>query len=218
MVLGGKVARRPVAGQRQDAHDARAVDVLPLAPALGVATHARILRIAVENAIRSLGALVADGLAVEVTHRAKRRLFGLACSVWRRSGGAAPALSITPILTAGAAGPATEGIIDALKLPDPDDRHVQPAAIIGKADVIVTANLKDFPAAALAPFKIEAQHPDAFIAHALMLALPIALAAIKEIRARLQKPPFSPDEFVSVVARHGLPRTVAILREHVSLI
>ena len=40
-------------------------------------TLARILGVAVKNAIRILGALVADEIAAEVTQRAKRRLFGL---------------------------------------------------------------------------------------------------------------------------------------------
>ena len=50
-----------------------------------------------------------------------------------------------------------EGLIPSLVLPDLDDRHVLAVAIHGRADVIVTKNLKHFPAAALATFGIEAQ-------------------------------------------------------------
>lgn len=111
-----------------------------------------------------------------------------------------------------------EGLEATLELPDPDDRHVLAAVIVGRADVIVTVNLKDFPGSVLSPFRIEAQHPDEFVAHVLTLAPPIALGAIKEMRARLQNPPFAPGAFVDLLARQGLSQTVAILRENVSLI
>lgn len=42
-----------------------------------------------------------------------------------------------------------ETLIEGLALPDPDDRHVLAAAIHGRAQMIVTFNLKDFPATAL---------------------------------------------------------------------
>jgi hypothetical protein len=70
-------ARRGIAGRRKDAHDAAAVDVLAAAPVLSATTLARVLGIAVKNAICILGTLVAADIAVEVTHRSKRRLFGL---------------------------------------------------------------------------------------------------------------------------------------------
>lgn len=56
-----------------------------------------------------------------------------------------------------------EPLINAVKLPDPDDRHVVAAAVRARAQVIVTFNLDDFPAAALAPWDLEAKHPDDFL-------------------------------------------------------
>jgi predicted nucleic acid-binding protein len=56
-----------------------------------------------------------------------------------------------------------EPIIDGLQLPDKEDRHVLAAAIRCHAQIIVTANLRDFPPAALASWKVEAIAPDEFI-------------------------------------------------------
>jgi hypothetical protein len=70
-------ARSAIAGRRKDSHDAAAVDVLAAAPVLSATTLARILGIAVKNAIRILDTLVKAEIAIEVAHRAKRRLFAL---------------------------------------------------------------------------------------------------------------------------------------------
>lgn len=48
-------------------------------------------------------------------------------------------------------------------LPDPADRHVIEAALAGKADQIVTANLRDFPRNVMVNFGLRAIHPDAFL-------------------------------------------------------
>jgi predicted nucleic acid-binding protein len=56
-----------------------------------------------------------------------------------------------------------EDIIEGLELPDVNDRHVLAAAIKAKADVIVTFNLKDFPAKYLERYNLTALHPDDFI-------------------------------------------------------
>jgi predicted nucleic acid-binding protein len=58
-----------------------------------------------------------------------------------------------------------ERLIDVVDLPDPNDRHVLAAAIRGRADLIVTANLKHFPLDMLGRWGIEAQHPDEFLTH-----------------------------------------------------
>ena len=70
-------ARHGIARRRKDSHVTAAVDLLAAAPVLSATTLARILGIAVKNAIRILDELLAAGTAIEVTHRSKRRLFGL---------------------------------------------------------------------------------------------------------------------------------------------
>lgn len=48
-------------------------------------------------------------------------------------------------------------------LPDESDIHVLASAVAGKADVIVTLNLRDFPSRELDPHAVRAIHPDALL-------------------------------------------------------
>lgn len=81
-----------------------------------------------------------------------------------------------------------EKFIDCLDLPDPDDRHVLAAAIVGHADAIVTNNLKDFPLERLEPHCIEVQTPDQFIVNQLTLHQARAVAALRAMRERWNNP------------------------------
>lgn len=103
-------------------------------------------------------------------------------------------------------------LIAGLTLPDPDDRHVLAAAIVGQADIIVTRNLRDFPDDALAPYNIEAQHPDEFIRHLLDLAPVLVVDAVRDQQARLVNPPVSMAELLSAFERLGLVETILELR------
>jgi predicted nucleic acid-binding protein len=105
-----------------------------------------------------------------------------------------------------------EELIPALTLPDPDDRHVLAAAIRSGSDVIVTYNLKDFPADVLGKFGIEAQHPDEFIMHLVDLAPNVVCAAVKRQRQNLKNPPKSVDELLDALEQQSLPQTVGTLR------
>jgi predicted nucleic acid-binding protein len=105
-----------------------------------------------------------------------------------------------------------EPLIEAIMLPDPDDRHVVAAAIRCGADAIVTYNLKDFPDAALQPLGIEAQHPDDFVLCQLDLGPAVVLRALREQRAALRNPPRSLDDFLNTLESQQLVQTVARLR------
>jgi hypothetical protein len=111
-----------------------------------------------------------------------------------------------------------EGLIPGLSLPDDKDRHVLAAAIHCHADAIVTFNLKDFPELALAPYGIEAIHPDDFVANELDLYQPSVSESVKIVRARLKNPPRSVDEYLATLERQGLAETVASLRSFAALL
>jgi len=103
-----------------------------------------------------------------------------------------------------------EYLIPSIELPDPNDRHVVAAAIHARADAIVTFNLKDFPAAALAPLRFEALHPDDFIRHQIDLGMVAVLEAVRRHRASLRNPPKTTAEYLETLERQSLPKTVAI--------
>ena len=106
-----------------------------------------------------------------------------------------------------------EDLIEGLHLPDPDDRHVLAAAIRGRADVIVTCNLKDFPADVLKSYGIEPQHPDEFILNLLDLAPGVILRAARDHLESLKNPPKSIEEYLDSLVAQGLTQTASMLRE-----
>lgn len=106
-----------------------------------------------------------------------------------------------------------ESLIPSLQLPDPDDCHILAAAIQGGVDVIVTFNLKDFPRQTLAPYDIEVQHPDEFIACVIDLK-PFKIAqAVETVRKRLYNPSMTVEEHLETLLRQGLPLSFSKLRE-----
>lgn len=105
-----------------------------------------------------------------------------------------------------------ESLIDTLSLPDPDDRHVLAAAIRAGAQLVVTFNLKDFPAEELAGYGIEAVHPDDFVVQQFDLHEGRILSAVKTHRASLRNPPKTVDEYLEILAANGLVVTVDRLR------
>ena len=109
-------------------------------------------------------------------------------------------------------------LIPALALPDPDDRHVLAAAIVGRCDAIVTQNLKDFPEVAVAHYGIDVQHPDEFLSNHLNLAPGVFCSVVQKVRRRLQNPPYTIEQYLDILTNTGLVATAAELRPFAGLL
>jgi predicted nucleic acid-binding protein len=105
-----------------------------------------------------------------------------------------------------------EPLIEGLKLPDPDDRHVLAAAIKAGAQVIVTRNLKDFPASDLRQWEVEAKSPDAFVLDQVGINVRAVAASVRQIADSRTNPPESVEDILSQLERDGLMESVAALR------
>jgi hypothetical protein len=111
-----------------------------------------------------------------------------------------------------------EDLIETLSLPDPDDRHVLAAAIRADAEAIVTFNLRDFPAAVLASYDIEAMHPDDFVASLFDAAPGPVCATVKRQREGLRNPSKTAEELLATFESGGLVQTTVKLRAFVELL
>lgn len=111
-----------------------------------------------------------------------------------------------------------EPLMSNLSLPDPDDVHVLAAAILTRASVVVTFNLKDFPDEVLAPFRLHAKHPDEFLMDLADIAPMIFLQAVKEDWRHYGKPPLSFSDYVESLEKAGVPETAKYIRQFEVLI
>lgn len=99
-----------------------------------------------------------------------------------------------------------EPLVDGIELPDPDDRHVLAAALRGRADVIVTENIRDFPAAVLSPLGLEAVRLDEFLLTQFDLNVPATVQILSDQARAMGRPPVTERQLLSRLARSGAPR------------
>lgn len=111
-----------------------------------------------------------------------------------------------------------EMLIEGLALPDADDRHVLAAAIHIKAAVIVTENLRDFPQCSVVKFDIEVLSTDDFIADIIDLGGAEAVAALRKMRERFQRPDISSSDLILKIEKHGLLQTADLLVDYKDLL
>lgn len=106
------------------------------------------------------------------------------------------------------------GIEATLTLPDPADAHVLAAALAGGAARIVTLNLRDFPARALAPHGRVALSPDDFLM-GLWLDRPDTVeAVVADARAEASRCNGQTPALRAFLRRASLPRLGKALSRH----
>ena len=104
-----------------------------------------------------------------------------------------------------------EPLIEGLKLSDPGDRHVLAAAVKAGAQVIVTSNLKHFPAADLRQSDVEAKSPDDFVLDLVGIDGRTVAACVQQIDSRT-RPPQDIADVLGQLERDGLVEFTAALR------
>jgi hypothetical protein len=105
--------------------------------------------------------------------------------------------------------------IPSLNLPDPNDRHVVAAGIAGGASIILTLNLKDFPAPELRRHGLRRQTPDAFLADLYDRAPELTVASLANARRNLSETRVSASDFVDILRSQQLIQLAARVAEHV---
>ena len=85
---------------------------------------------------------------------------------------------------------------------DPKDRHVLAVAVQRGARLIVTANLRDFPADALALYRIAARSPDQFL-RGLLRRHPARLLDVLAEQGAALRQPRTLDAILATLAQHA---------------
>lgn len=98
-----------------------------------------------------------------------------------------------------------------------EDRHVLATAVVSGAEGIVTANLRHFPDAALAPFYKQAIHPDAFLCLAIERHGAAVFRIVEQQASELVNPPHATAEVLDHLQLGGAVAFVAQARDTLAL-
>jgi predicted nucleic acid-binding protein len=84
----------------------------------------------------------------------------------------------------------------------PEDRHVLAAAIEGRADLIVTSNLRHFPPESCEPHDIDVQPPDDFLCYQWDVGDPeYVVRVLRHWASQLSNPPLTLEQLLEILAR-----------------
>jgi PIN domain len=89
--------------------------------------------------------------------------------------------------------------IPKVKLPDPDDCHVVAAGIAAGASIILTWNLRHFPAKELKKFGLRRETPDAFVSSLYDKVPDLVIGSLANARRNLTKTRLSAADFIKIL-------------------
>lgn len=101
------------------------------------------------------------------------------------------------------------------KIADPGDKHVLAAALKTQAAIIVTDNIRHFPAHVVKPLNIDASTSDEFLVNTIALDTGKAVAAIRTMRERLNNPEKTAEALLLDMEAAGLLQTADLLRPEI---
>ena len=91
-----------------------------------------------------------------------------------------------------------------ITLPDAGDRHVVAAAIASGASIVLTWNVRDFPATELQKHRLVAQTPDTLLVDLFDRAPDVLLASLLNARRNLSKTRVSASDFLGIMNNQKL--------------
>lgn len=97
---------------------------------------------------------------------------------------------------------------------DPKDRHVLAAGIRANCEVLVTFNLKDFPAESVAAYDIEIVHPDKFLLDQLDLYPGPTAGVLRQLIEDYSSPTLEMEDLLVRLADAGVPEFASAVRRY----
>lgn len=97
---------------------------------------------------------------------------------------------------------------------DEKDRHVLAAAVRARAEVLVTFNVRDFPAETTAAYDVEVVDTDGFLLDQLDLYPGLVMGALHQQANAYKRPETALPDLLSRLAASGVPRFATEARRH----
>jgi PIN domain len=109
-----------------------------------------------------------------------------------------------------------ENHVPEVNLPDPDDRHVVAAGIAAGASIILTWNLRHFPAKELKKFGLRRETPDAFLSSLYDKVPDLTISSLANARRNLTKTRVSAADFIKILNSQNLLELAKRMKKHVT--